>query len=455
MIAARLIDVAPPLSARLVGADVAFRGVGTDSRTLAPGMLFVALRGEHHDGHDHVAAAAARGAAAVLVERELETALPQLVVLDTQLALGELARWQRGHLAATVIALTGSNGKTTVKSLAATILARVGSTHVTEGNLNNEIGLPLTVLRAPLAARFLVLEMGAGKPGDIAYLVRIGQPHVALVNNVAPAHLERLLSTDGVAEAKGAIYDGLPPGGTAVVNADDAYAGRFVRRIGARRVLRFGIEQPAEVSARAIELGEGARFTLVTPVGEAAVALPLAGRHNVCNALAAAALALAAGAPLADVAAGLGAAHAVGGRLSRLPVPGAGVVIDDSYNANPGSVRAAIDTLALERGERWLALGNMAELGAEAARLHAEVGAHARAAGIERLYTVGALAREAALAFGGTARAFDTQDAAIEALRRDFRAGVTLLVKGSRSSAMERVVAALAGHAAGGHSHAA
>jgi UDP-N-acetylmuramoyl-tripeptide--D-alanyl-D-alanine ligase len=434
---------------------VAFRGVGTDSRTLAPGMLFVALRGEHHDGHDHVAAAAARGAAAVLVERELETALPQLVVLDTQLALGELARWQRGHLAATVIALTGSNGKTTVKSLAATILARVGSTHVTEGNLNNEIGLPLTVLRAPLAARFLVLEMGAGKPGDIAYLVRIGQPHVALVNNVAPAHLERLLSTDGVAEAKGAIYDGLPPGGTAVVNADDAYAGRFVRRIGARRVLRFGIEQPAEVSARAIELGEGARFTLVTPVGEAAVALPLAGRHNVCNALAAAALALAAGAPLADVAAGLGAAHAVGGRLSRLPVPGAGVVIDDSYNANPGSVRAAIDTLALERGERWLALGNMAELGAEAARLHAEVGAHARAAGIERLYTVGALAREAALAFGGTARAFDTQDAAIEALRRDFRAGVTLLVKGSRSSAMERVVAALAGHAAGGHSHAA
>jgi UDP-N-acetylmuramoyl-tripeptide--D-alanyl-D-alanine ligase len=455
MIAARLIDVAPPLSARMVGADVAFRGVGTDSRTLGPGMLFVALRGEHHDGHDHVAAAAARGAAAVLVERELETALPQLVVLDTQLALGELARWQRGHLAATVIALTGSNGKTTVKSLAATILARVGSTHVTEGNLNNEIGLPLTVLRAPLAARFLVLEMGAGKPGDIAYLVRIGQPHVALVNNVAPAHLERLLSTDGVAEAKGAIYDGLPPGGTAVVNADDAYAGRFVRRIGARRVLRFGIEQPAEVSARAIELGEGARFTLVTPVGEAAVALPLAGRHNVCNALAAAALALAAGAPLADVAAGLGAAHAVGGRLSRLPVPGAGVVIDDSYNANPGSVRAAIDTLALERGERWLALGNMAELGAEAARLHAEVGAHARAAGIERLYTVGALAREAALAFGGTARAFDTQDAAIEALRRDFRAGVTLLVKGSRSSAMERVVAALAGHAAGGHSHAA
>jgi UDP-N-acetylmuramoyl-tripeptide--D-alanyl-D-alanine ligase len=455
MIASRLIDVAPPLAARLVGADADFRGVGTDSRTLAPGMLFVALRGEHHDGHEHVAAAAERGAAGVVVERELATTLPQLVVLDSQVALGELARWQRAHLAATVVALTGSNGKTTVKTLAAAILARVGSTYCTEGNLNNEIGLPLTVLRAPADARFLVLEMGAGKPGDIAYLVRIGQPHVALVNNVAPAHLERLGSTDGVAEAKGAIYDGLPPGGIAVVNADDAYAERFVRRIGARRVLRFGLDQPAEIGARALQLGEGARFTLVTPAGEAEVALPLAGRHNVRNALAAAALAFAAGAPLADIAAGLGGAHGVGGRLTRLEVPGAGVVIDDSYNANPGSVRAAIDTLALARGERWLVLGNMAELGTEAARLHAEVGAHARAAGIERLYTVGALAREAARAYGADAQAFDTQEAAIAALRRDFRAGVVALVKGSRSAAMERVVAALAGAAAGGHSHAA
>jgi len=455
MIAARLIDIAPPLAARLVGADAGFQGVGTDTRTLAPGMLFVALRGEQHDGHDHVAAAAERGAAAVVVERELDTPLPQLVVLDAQLALGELARWQRAHLAATVVALTGSNGKTTVKSLAAAILARVGSTHVTEGNLNNEIGLPLTVLRAPADARFLVLEMGAGKPGDIAYLVRIGQPHVALVNNVAPAHLERLGSLDGVAEAKGAIYDGLPPGGTAVVNADDAYAERFVRRIGARRVLRFGLERPADVAARAVQLGAGVQFTLVTPAGEAEVALPLAGRHNVRNALAAAALAFAAGAPLADIAAGLRAARGVGGRLTRREVAGAGVVIDDSYNANPGSVHAAIDTLALERGERWLVLGNMAELGTEAARLHAEVGAHARAAGIERLYTVGALAREAARAFGAEAQAFDAQEPAIAALRRDFRAGVVALVKGSRSSAMERVVVALAGAAAGGHSHAA
>jgi len=455
MIAARLIDVAPPLAARLVGADRAFRGVGTDTRTLQPGMLFVALRGERHDGHDHVAAAAERGAAGAVVERELDTPLPQLVVLDTQAALGELARWQRAHLGATVVALTGSNGKTTVKALAAAILSRVGATHVTEGNLNNEIGLPLTILRAPAAARFLVLEMGAGKPGDIAYLVRIGQPHVALVNNVAPAHLERMGSTDGVAETKGAIYDGLPPGGIAVVNADDAYAAAFERRIGARRVLRFGLEQPAEVCARDLALGASTRFTLVTPAGEAAVDLALPGRHNVRNALAAAALALAAGAPLADIVAGLGSAHAVGGRLTRIAVPGAGVVIDDSYNANPGSVRAAIDTLALEPGERWLVLGNMAELGPEAPRLHAEVGAHARAAGIQRLYAVGALAREAARAFGGAAQAFDTQEAAIEALRRDFRAGVVLLVKGSRSSAMERVVAALAGRAAGGHSHAA
>ncbi len=455
MIAARLSQVAQALAPRLIRGDAAFRGVSTDTRTVAPGELFVALRGERHDAHEFASQAHARGAAALVVERELDIDLPQLVVLETAEALGQLAHWYRERLHAAVIGLTGSNGKTTVKTLTAAILTRGGATHVNAGNFNNEIGLPLSLLRAPDESRHIVLEMGAGKPGDIAYLAHIARPTIALVNNVAPAHLERMRSVEGVAETKGAIYAALPADGVAVINADDKFADYFASLAGARRSLRFGLDHGVDVGAHAVRLGASSAFVLRTPAGEIEVELPLAGRHNVLNALAAAALAHAAGASLESIHEGLRASRGVGGRLARMAVAGGITLIDDSYNANPASVRAAIDTLALEPGERWLVLGNMAELGPDAPRLHAEVGAHARAAGIEHLVAVGALALRAAEAFGSTARHFGTREAAIEALHADLREGATVLVKGSRSSAMEAVVHALAGQPNGGSQHAA
>lgn len=454
MIAARLSQLAGVSETRLIRGDAAFAGASTDSRTIEAGALFVALRGENFDGHDFAAAAVARGAAALLVERELDIDVPQLVVLDTLHALGDIARWHRRHCHARVIGITGSNGKTSVKTLLAGILERVGATHVNAGNLNNEIGLPISLLRLADDARFAVLEMGAGKPGDIDYLARIALPDIGLVNNVASAHLERMGSEQGVAETKGAIYTALPDDGVAVVNADDRFAAYFMQRAGDRRTIRFGLGEGVDVRATDISAGATSRFTLALDGRALPVALPLAGLHNVRNALAAAALAHAAGATLPQVVAGLEAARGVAGRLTRHALADGVVLIDDSYNANPGSTRAAIDTLALEHGRRWLVLGNMAELGPDGERLHAEIGAHARAAGIERLFTVGTLAAAAASAFGEGARHFASQADAVAALRAAMAPPLAILVKGSRSSAMERVVQGLRG-GNGGTQHAA
>ena len=305
---------------------------------------------------------------------------------------------------------------------------------------------------------YAVVEMGAGKPGDIAYLARIAQPDVSVVNNVAAAHLERMGTLQGVAETKGAIYRALPNDGVAVINADDAFADYFTLLAGARRCLRFGLLRRAEVSAN-LELdgGDDGRFRLLAPAGAVEVALPLRGRHNVMNALAASAVALALGVPLATIKTGLEAASVVAGRLARHAHASGALLIDDSYNANPGSFAAAIASLATEPGERVLVMGDMAELGADAERLHSEVGALARRSGIERLRAVGRLSRAAVDAFGGGAVHYAEQAQLIEALRADLRAGVVLLVKGSRSSAMDRVVKALHGDAKGngGERHAA
>ncbi|HVB84438.1 MAG TPA: UDP-N-acetylmuramoyl-tripeptide--D-alanyl-D-alanine ligase [Rhodanobacteraceae bacterium] len=456
MLNLRLDEVALWTRGRQFGADAAINAVITDSRRVAPGALFVALQGEHVDGHDFVVAAAACGAAAALVSRRVESVLPQVLVDDVLLALGDLASSVRAQRRARVVGITGSSGKTTVKGLLAAILARRGVTHVTAGNYNNEIGLPLTLLAMPADAEYAVLEMGAGKPGDIAYLAAIARPQVALVTNIGAAHLERLGSVDGVASTKGALYEALPADGIAVINADDAYAGFFAGLAGTRRVLRFGLGSDTEVGVAELALAaDGSRFRLLTPAGAAAVQLPLPGRHNVHNALAAAAVATALDIPLADIVAGLETANAVPGRLVRRVMPGGWTLIDDSYNANPGSVAAAIATLALAGGETWLVLGDMAELGAGAEALHAAVGAQARAAGIGRLFTVGRLSRAASAAFGSAGMHCHDQAALIAALRAALHAGVTCLVKGSRSSGMERVVAALSGDTAGGATHAA
>jgi UDP-N-acetylmuramoyl-tripeptide--D-alanyl-D-alanine ligase len=456
MLNLRLKEIAVWTHGNLQGTDAQVCGVSTDSRTLEKGQLFVALAGERHDGHDHVAAAAARGAAGAIVARRVDVDLPQIVVADTLHALGDLASAVRAQRDVTVIGITGSNGKTSVKTMTARILARHGKTHANSGSFNNEIGLPLTLLSMPQDTRFAVLEMGAGKPGDIAYLAAIARPRVGLVNNIGPAHLERMHTLEGIAETKGAMYQALPADGVAVINADDAFAMYFSGLAGSRRKLLFGVDAPADVSAKDIVLdAQASRFTLRTPVGNAEVRLLLPGRHNVANALAAAALAFAVDVPLDAIVAALQEAESVQGRLLRHASPQGWDLFDDSYNANPGSALAAVETLALQPGERWLVLGDMGELGPDAAALHARIGRAAREQGISRVYTVGKLAANAAEAFGKHARTFADQAALIAALRQELHAGVSVLVKGSHASHMERVVEALLDGDRGGDRHAA
>ncbi|GAB3508782.1 UDP-N-acetylmuramoyl-tripeptide--D-alanyl-D-alanine ligase [Pseudoxanthomonas daejeonensis] len=447
----------------LHGDDTVIESVSHDTRQLGPGSLYVALRGERFDGHDFAADAVMRGAAALLVERllELEPSLPQVLVEDSERALARIAAGIQRDRRARVVAITGSNGKTSVKTLVLEILQRAGHAYANPGNRNNEIGLPLAVIDAPEDADFAIYEMGAGKPGDIAYLTAIAAPDVALVNNVAAAHLERMGSLLGVAETKGAIYAALGDGGVAVVNADDAFGTWFEQQViraadSGRQVLRFGLEASADVTARdVVATGQGSRFVLVAPQGEVDVVLALPGRHNVCNALAAAAIALACEVPLADIAAGLADARPVPGRQVAHTLPGGALLIDDSYNANPGSLAAAIDALAASGDEAWLVLGDMRELGSEAESLHADAGTRAREAGIARLYALGPLSAAAARAFGDRGRHFNTHESLAAALQADLgaRAPVSLagtaghalrvLVKGSRGSAMDRIVTAL------------
>ncbi|MEO8742463.1 MAG: UDP-N-acetylmuramoyl-tripeptide--D-alanyl-D-alanine ligase [Lysobacteraceae bacterium] len=452
-----LADIARWCEARLLGAaDVAsmrIDAVAIDTRKLDPDdgrhVLFVALRGENHDAHDHLEEAIARGASALLVSRAIESDSPQLLCSDTEQALGELAAGVQQDRPATVIALTGSNGKTSVKTLLLGILERAGpdgarQAYANPGNYNNEIGLPLAVLDAPEDAQYAVYEMGAGKPGDIAYLTSIVKPQVALVNNIGPAHLERLGTLLGVAQTKGAIYEALPADGIAVINADDAFAPYFDSLAQQRRTLRFGVDASADITVRALR-GDaaGSRFELVTPVGTAQIDLPLPGRHSVMNALAASALALGAGVGLDAIRDGLNNARPVPGRQVAHMLANGAVLIDDSYNANPGSVDAAIAALAASGGETWLVLGDMAELGEGAELLHAQVGDNARGKKIARLYAIGPQSRAAVRAFGANAQHFSDQPALLQALRNDLHGGVRMLVKGSRSSAMDAIVVAL------------
>ena len=432
----------------LLGDDLVIGSLTHDTRTLVPGSLYVALRGERFDGHDFAYDASMRGAAAVLVDHEVKVDVPQVVVPDTLLAIARIAAGLQRDRVEKTVAITGSNGKTTVKTLVVSILQRAGVTYFNPGNRNNEIGLPMAVIDAPDDADFSVYEMGAGKPGDIAYLTDIVTPEVALVNNIAAAHLERMGSLMGVAETKGAIYDALPADGTAVINADDAFAEYFASRVPDRRILRFGLETTADLTARDIRAtAEGSDFVLVAPHGEVGVSLHLPGRHNVLNALAAAGVAMACGVSLAIIAEGLSAAQPVAGRQVAHALANGAVLIDDSYNANPGSLVAAIDTLAAASaqagGEGWLVLGDMRELGDDAQALHADAGRRARAAGIRRLYTLGPLSAAAAAAFGEGAYAFESHAALAGALGADLRPGVRCLVKGSRGSAMDRIVATL------------
>ncbi len=445
-------EAAAALGAELQGADVRFSGVSTDTRTLAAGALFVALRGERFDGHGFLQDAASAGAAAALVDRDYtgNLPLPAAIVNDTRLALGSLARHWRSRFSPALAALAGSNGKTTVKEMLAAILrSHAGEQAVlaTAGNLNNDIGVPLTLLRMQAAHRFCAIELGMNHKGEIAYLAAIAQPTVALVNNAQREHLEFMRSVEEVAAENAAVYEALPAAGVAVVNADDAHAGFFRARAGARRVVDFGLESRAAVGGRYRPKALTSELTIRAPDGEAQATLAIPGAHNVRNALAAAAAAHALGIAVRTIAEGLARFRPYSGRLQVKPGRGGATVIDDTYNANPDSVRAAIDVLASCPGPTVLVLGDMGEVGAQGADFHREVGAYAREKGVHRLLALGEATREAVRAFGEGARHFETLEALIAEV-----AGRSVLVKGSRFMRMERVVAALTGTAAeGGH----
>ncbi|MBA2491479.1 MAG: UDP-N-acetylmuramoyl-tripeptide--D-alanyl-D-alanine ligase, partial [Gammaproteobacteria bacterium] len=433
----QLSDIARLAQGRLVGDDSAVASVTTDTRALQPGQLFVALAGPRFDGHDFVAELDPTQAAGALVACEMRTSLPRIVVDDTLTALQRLSAAWRRQSKATVVALTGSNGKTTVKEMIAAILKQEGEVLATRGNLNNHIGVPLTLLSMRPNHAFAVVEMGANHPGEIAVLTAIIDPDIALVINAAAAHLEGFGSIEGVARAKGEIFAGLGDDGAAVINADDAYADYWRSRVGARKCLTFGLDAKADVSARSIDEQD---LHVTTPAGDIKIRLSLPGRHNVRNALAAAAVAIAAGASLASIRTGLEKITQVRGRL----VPRDGMhgarLLDDSYNANPGSFAAALEVLVAQPGAHWLVLGDMAELGASGEALHRMVGELARDAGVARLFALGALSQAAADAFGTGAAHFDSHAALVEALHDALGAGAdnngTILIKGSRSMCM-------------------
>lgn len=450
-----LAGAARQVEGRLLGDDRHYDAVATDTRVLGRDELFVALKGPSFDGHAFVAEAARRGAAGAVVSRLQRSGLAQIEVADTRAALGQLARAWRMQFDIPLIAVTGSNGKTTVKEMLAAILRRSGPALATRGNLNNDIGVPLTLLELRASHRAAVVEMGANHGGEIAYLTHIAAPRVGVVTNAGAAHLEGFGSQDDVARAKGELFAGLPPGAAAVINADDAYCETWKRSAGLRPIVTFGLMRDADVHADAIEqtlAPGGARlaFDLHMPEATCRVELSLAGRHNVINALAAAAAARAAGAEPADIAAGLAAARQVPGRLQLRPGLHGACILDDTYNANPGSLSAALEYLTGLEGRAWVVLGDMRELGAQAAARHAEMGTLAARLGVERLYGVGPLSRHAVEAFGAGGAWFSTVEDLNERLKAELGPGVNLLVKASRGMRLERVIAVVAADAAAG-----
>ncbi|MCC6170844.1 MAG: UDP-N-acetylmuramoyl-tripeptide--D-alanyl-D-alanine ligase [Gammaproteobacteria bacterium] len=459
----RLGEFAADCGGTLHGADAAFAAVSTDTRSVGRGELFVALRGPRFDGAAFVSQALAAGAAGAVVEASAVAAmlapqgaargpggavLPLIAVDDTQLALQRAANAWRRRFAIPVIGVAGSNGKTTCKEMIAAILAQGGPVLSTRGNLNNHIGVPLTLLRLDATHRHAVIEMGANRAGDVAELVRFALPGIGIVTNAGAEHLEGFGSLEGVARAEGEMFAGLEADGIAVVNVDDAFAPLW-RGMTRARIVGFGLDAAADFRAVEVATSVGAdgfrtRFALISPQGRASVELRLAGMHNVGNALGAAAAAVSAGASLEQVAAGLGAMRPVPGRLNFRTARSGAWVIDDSYNANPSSMLAGIDVLADLDGRRWLVIGDMAELGEFAADSHAEIGRYARERGIERLYATGTLAGIAVERFGAGARWFPDGESLARTLDAELEAGVRVLVKGSRVNRLERVVETIA-----------
>lgn len=444
MIESTLENAAYSMQGVLHGSDAQFRGVSTDTRTIETGQLFVALQGPNFDGGHFVAAAAERHAAAAVVADNVDSTLARIEVSDTRVALGQLAAAWRQTMPAIVVGVTGSNGKTTLKELIASCLSRSANTMATRGNLNNDIGVPLTLLRLAPENHFAVIEMGANHPGEIAYLTALASPDVVVINNAAPSHLEGFGTIEGVARGKGEILQSDPRPKSAVLNADDPYFDYWKSNADDLQIVSFGIDSEATVSATKIaSTVSGSTFRLQLPGEELVVKLPLPGLHNVRNACAAAATAIALNMDGEQICAGLELVVPVKGRLRPMAGIRGARVYDDSYNANPASVIAAAEFLASQDGTSILALADMGELGADSEALHASVGAAAKAAGIDHLVATGELSRAAVHAFGDGGSWYESTAEMSEALHAQLTAGVNVLVKGSRSMRMGRVVRAI------------
>ena len=439
-----LSAAAKAMQGKLRGADREFAGISTDTRTIRDGELFFALQGPNFDGRDYVGTALERGAVAAVVSRYTRDHIAQIEVDDAKAALGRFGAAWRAQQNLTVVGVTGSNGKTTLKELIAACLSQQAPTLATHGNLNNDIGVPLMLARIEATHRYAVLEMGANHAGEIAYLVSLVNPDVVVITNAGAAHLEGFGSIEGVARAKGEILQNARRPKFAVLNADDEYFGYWSTLVSDVQLLSFGFNESADVRATDIVAQTtGTDFTLHIGCDRVEVSLPLAGIHNVRNACAAAAVAHALGIPREEIRKGLESVSPVGGRLEPLRAVHGATLFDDSYNANPLSVVAAAEFIATLPGESWLVLGDMKELGDDAAELHREVGEAARASGVSRLFAYGDLASSAAEGFGEHASWFASLDALVDELCEELNEDINVLVKGSRSMRMERVVDAL------------
>lgn len=444
----QLSQAANMLDAKLVGNDVLFTAVSKDTRTIHQGDLYVALKGEHFDGHDFIKDAAAAGAVAAMVDQNQNSSLPHIKVADTRLALGALAAGWRQQFTGKVAGITGSNGKTTVKEMCRSMFVQhAGETKVlsTQGNLNNDIGLPLTLLALREQHQFAVIEMGANHIGEIDYLTHIAQPDVALVNNAAPAHIEGFGSLENIAQAKAEIYSGLNAQGTAVINLDDHFAPLWLDICKQKTCRTFSLEKTdSNVYASQLQMkADGSQFVLYVDGASEKVTLALPGRHNVMNALAAATVCSALGVKIKAIAAALKNFNPVNGRLNIKSAMNGARMIDDTYNANPQSFNAAMQVLTTMKGEPWVVMGDMAELGSKAKELHRALGVQAKQMGVQRLFAVGKLSRETVRGFGTNAEWFAEQSLLINAVKSSIKPENIVLVKGSRFMAMEKVVSSL------------
>lgn len=443
-----LSKIAKPLDAKFHGQDNTLPTIVRDTRECCEGKLFIAIQGAQFDGHDFIEQAIQQGAIAILAQRAPCTALEKTVswleVHDSIEALGKLAQLHRAQFSLPVVGITGSCGKTTVKGMLALICEQQGATLATQGNFNNHIGLPLTLMQLNASHQFAVIEMGANHSGNIDYLCQIAQPTISLITNVNAAHLQGFGSLDGVAQAKGEIYTALPDNGIAILNIDEHYCEYWQKLIGNRQTLHFGLSQGAQVNASSIQLETfSTHFMLHIEEQTHPVNLKLPGLHMLMNALAACSAAHVMGIPLEKIVLGLEQYQGIKGRLNRHCGVNGSTIIDDSYNANPGSMNAALDILSSFSGIRMFVMGDMGELGDNALEYHSLIGARAKQKGIEQLYAVGEMSTQAVAAFGDGARHFDSKQTLLEALKAQLSSDTTILIKGSRSARMEDICEAL------------